>query len=176
MIPSFPKRPIRIQPNVSANQPDIIDQQMPEQAATVVPDTAVNVQPMQTSNVPSDSLPHASPAPRHAPMAQSTPVRPEINATTAATKTSHMPDLPSINDVNDNFGEDEIFDTNGGILPVTVRDGLSEIQSQMDPNTRQHVQQISDLLDRHENSRVQPLTPNPNEDQPIRRVSVFKTT
>lgn len=170
MIPSFPKRPIRIQPNVSANQPDIIDQQMPEQAATVVPDTAVNVQPMQTSNVPSDSLPHASPAPRHAPMAQSTPVR------QAATTISHAPDLPSINDVNDNFGEDEIFDTNGGILPVTVRDGLSEIQSQMDPNTRQHVQQISDLLDRHENSRVQPLTPNPNEDQPIRRVSVFKTT
>lgn len=68
------------------------------------------------------------------------------------------------------FGAGEV---NGPVNESSqLRDGLDEIQSQMDPNIRRHLQQMGDSLNNTGPDRIQPLQPEPNEDQPIRRVSV----
>lgn len=205
MILTFPKpkRPIRVQPNATANRPaHVSDGQYQQrsqpvnvindrnlhpsqQVDMVQPDLASptndapdNSQHMQISNVAQDLVSHPfGQSPLGGPVAQSTPQRRGINETSPSQSAipAPTPASPTPNAVaNIDYEDDAIFDTNGAPLPPNVQDGLNQNLSQLDPNVSQHVQLISNLLDSHENSRVQPLTPNPNEVQPIRSVSVLK--
>lgn len=125
--------------------------------ATGEPDVATN-----TNDIPDEF------APPSGPQTQSTSL-PGINGTTAPTQSSNLP--PMID-----FGDDEIGDVNDAMVPASVQVRLNEIQTRTDSSVSQHVQQIGELLDSHEINRVQPLSTNPNEIQPIRRVSGLKAT
>lgn len=59
-------------------------------------------------------------------------------------------------------------------LPEELRNQLNDVHSQLDPDVSERILRIGDSLNNDEVNRIQPVNPDPNEDQPIRRVSVFK--
>lgn len=116
------------------------------------------------------------------PLAQSTPLRPGANAAAAAaTTTSNVPNV-------DYADDDAIFNNVGVDLPSAVQNDLAEIQSRLDPNVRQRLDQMGDSLNSPQVDRVQSIDtidPNapqvsgvqavaadPNENEPTQRVSV----
>lgn len=103
-------------------------------------------------------------------MAQSTPQPPR-------TENNEVPDQQQQQQIADD--EDPLFDIDGAVgpapLPTNLQQRLNDIHDQLDPDTSQRIRQLGDSLNNAQVDRIQPANPDSNEDQPIRRVSVFKT-
>lgn len=101
-------------------------------------------------------------SPLRNPVAQSTPQQPQnvdINA-------NEIPQIPL------DLGDDELFNVEGVPLPDATRQRLNASRSQLSPNVSRNIQQLEESLNQVGVNRVQPLVPQPNEGQPIRRVSM----
>lgn len=107
---------------------------------------------------------HLQDSPFTEPIAQSTPQPPSRRVDMFQNYDSLWPDL--------DLGDDNLFDTEGVHLPESMRQHLDGALSRLDPNVSENIRRVGDSLNQVEGDRVRPLDARPNEDQPIRPVSL----
>lgn len=106
---------------------------------------------------------HLRNSPLTDPVAQSTPQPPTRRIDIFNNYVSQLPDI--------DLGDDDLFDTEGAQMPESMRQHLDEALDRLDSNVGENIRRVGDSLNQTEIDRVRPLVAQPNEDQPIPRVS-----